>query len=252
MKNPLELLKSLSESIALYFEGEPPVPPVEQPPVTPATHTLKDGRILSVTALEAGQDAIIDGVPAPADEYELEDGQIVVVGEDGKISEVKAATPVDAPPAADPAGMSPEQMRDLAQGFAEGTPEERIAKIETISRALMEYCFGWELREATQKAIKDQAIAVYKSGFESHENEKDEKIKGLEEKLNAYEAKFSKQGEVMKQMFEVIEALAKVPQDDAPEDQHRKTSFAKTETAKTQKERYLQKIAELAKKKTEA
>ena len=113
----------------------------------------------------------------------------------------------------------------------------------------MEYCFGWELREATQKSIKDQAIAVYKSGFEAQERESEAKMKELEEKLKGYEAKFTKQGEVMTQMLELITELAKVPQEDAPEGTHRKSSFAKSEAAKTKRERLLEKIGSVGAKK---
>jgi hypothetical protein len=73
----------------------------EQPgnPAAPSGTTVKtkDGQELSVDKMEAGGVALQNGQPAPAGEYELEDGTVLVLAEGGVIAEVKAANPNPAP-----------------------------------------------------------------------------------------------------------------------------------------------------------
>ena len=50
---------------------------------------LQDGTIVQVTELAVGGIVTIDGVPAPAGEHTLEDGTVIVLGENGAIMEIK-------------------------------------------------------------------------------------------------------------------------------------------------------------------
>jgi hypothetical protein len=78
---------------------------------------------------------------------------------------VVAAEPAPVPPVPPPApqtqNLTPEQMAALASKFATGTPEERIANLEIMCKALMEYCFGWDIRQVKEKADREAAIKVY-------------------------------------------------------------------------------------------
>lgn len=60
---------------------------------------LADGTPIQVTELAVGGIVTINGTPAPAGEYTLEDGSVLVVGDNGAITEIKpaAATPETAP-----------------------------------------------------------------------------------------------------------------------------------------------------------
>lgn len=92
----LDDLKKLKEK----FLGEMPVEPAATPdPVQKNSDVqLKDGRAASVTEMAPGGVFTVDGVPAPAGEYELADGSKVVVGEGGVIdSIVPANAPVETP-----------------------------------------------------------------------------------------------------------------------------------------------------------
>lgn len=197
----------------------------------PIPYKLSDGTDIMISALEVGGDVMIEGAPAPAGTYTLEDLSSIIVGEDAKIAEIVAAPATDMNLPALPEDLSqvtPEQLRAAAQSFATGTPEERLVKLETVAKALMEYSFGWQLREAEQKALNEQAIAVYKSGFE------------------AAEQKIEKQTGIITQLLELAEELTKVPDGDPPI-QRRVSSFSRVETGKTKLSRYAeaaQKIAE--------
>lgn len=130
------------------------------------TYTLADGTPIEISELVAGGTVIVGDGPAPAGEHILSDGQTIVVDENGVITEIRpvaAPTEMTQPPEPAPTQLTPEQMQNVAQKFAVGTAEERLGNLEVLCRALMEYSFGWELREATQKAIKDQALSVYKT-----------------------------------------------------------------------------------------
>lgn len=53
--------------------------------------TLKDGTKVEVTELAVGGIVTIEGVPAPAGEHTLSDGTMIVVGDNGAITEIKPA-----------------------------------------------------------------------------------------------------------------------------------------------------------------
>lgn len=62
-------------------------------------YQLKDGTPVSIDKIEAGGVVMLNGQPAPAGQYELADGTMLMVGEGGVISEIMAAAP--AAPAVD-------------------------------------------------------------------------------------------------------------------------------------------------------
>jgi hypothetical protein len=63
--------------------------------------------------------------------------------------------------------ITPENIQAMFASFAAGTPEERLNNLEVICKALMEYNFGWQLREAQQKQLVDNALNTYKSTLEN-------------------------------------------------------------------------------------
>lgn len=63
----------------------------EPAPIQLATAKLMDGTEVEVTELAVGGIVTIQGVPAPIGEHQLEDGTIIVVGDNGAITEIKPA-----------------------------------------------------------------------------------------------------------------------------------------------------------------
>lgn len=236
MKSAKEILENIKESINKALFEETPATPAGDPAIAPEPmiYKLSDGSEIKVSALEVGGDVMIADAPAPAGTYIMEDLSSIVVGEDSKIAEIVAApAPEDMnQPASvlpeDLSRVTPEQLRAAAQSFATGTPEERLVKLETVAKALMEYSFGWQLREAEQKALNEQAIAVYKSGFE------------------AAEKKIEEQNGIITQLVELAEKLTEMPTGEIPT-QRKVSSFSRVETGKTKLNKYAeaaQKIAE--------
>jgi hypothetical protein len=70
----------------------PTTPSAIPEPVKMAIAKLKDGTEVEVTELEIGGIVTIQGVPAPIGEHELEDGTIIVLGDNGVIMEIKVVT----------------------------------------------------------------------------------------------------------------------------------------------------------------
>jgi uncharacterized short protein YbdD (DUF466 family) len=54
---------------------------------------LKDGTIVEVTELAVGGIVTIEGQPAPVGEHELESGDVIVLGDNGAIMEIKPKMP---------------------------------------------------------------------------------------------------------------------------------------------------------------
>lgn len=78
-----EIIQKLKEQFA-ELVNQP-----SQTPIALMQSTLKDGTKIEVTALEVGGIVTIEGVPAPIGKHELSDGTMIIVGENGAITEMK-------------------------------------------------------------------------------------------------------------------------------------------------------------------
>lgn len=87
---------------------------------------LADGTMVQVTELAVGGVVTIEGVPAPVGEHQLEDGTIIVVGDNGAIMEIK-------PKMEDTPSMEePPMQEDMSAKFAafESATNEKFAAYE--------------------------------------------------------------------------------------------------------------------------
>lgn len=134
-------------------------------------YTLVDGATkITISELKVGGTVTIDSKAAPEGELTLEDGTLIKVDAAGVISEITpkkdepAAAKIDEP-------VTTESLQKMAAAFADSTltPEQKLANIELCVKALMEYSFGWQLREAQSKAVTDAAILTYKENFSKQE-----------------------------------------------------------------------------------
>lgn len=106
--------------------GEPKAP--EAAPVKMMEAKLKDGTIVEVTELAVGGIVTIAGAPAPVGEHMLEDGTILVVGDNGAIMEIKPVEEAGNPAIAE----EPPMMEDMSAKFAafESATNEKFAAYE--------------------------------------------------------------------------------------------------------------------------
>jgi len=132
-------------------------------PATLTSGKLSDGTEIKYPGeLAVGTSVIVvtpEGeIPAPDGEHTLEDGTIIKT-EGGNITEIMA---VQTKPDPMPAGTV-EQMKVLQSRLEvkQATVEDRLANLEAIARVVMEYCYGWELKNEVLEDAKDKAIAAY-------------------------------------------------------------------------------------------
>jgi hypothetical protein len=119
-----------------------------------------DGKVIKYTGDELAVGAVCTLVtdagetPAPEGDIVLEDGRTLKVGKDSKVSEI-----VEKPADDTEAKMKKEKkaLEDLITKFAAGTTEERIANLEVMCKALMNYNFSYDLSQGA----KEQAIAAF-------------------------------------------------------------------------------------------
>ena len=181
-------------------------------PLTFNEYDLADGTKISADKLEVGGTVKVgDAVAAPG-EYALADGSSVTVGENGVITAVTPKPVEDM--------STPEGMRKAYDKFATGSPEERLGNLEMVAKALMEYSFGWQLREQEQKATAEAAMKVYKDN------------------LAATQATVVSQNEMLKQMFALVSEMAGAPVGDPPINTKKKSSFSNVEAKNKSLEKF--------------
>lgn len=234
-----DVMSSVKEMVAKFKKSffDQPGQDVNASGTTSTEYTLKDGTAITVDKVEVGGVVLIAGIPAPAGDHELSDGTKITVGEGGLIT---AVTPVVVDTTSNdmsnqtktPEGLI-QAIKDTVAKFAAGTPEERLANLEVIAKALMDYSFGWEIRKSEEEAQRAAAIAVYKTGlvtaqeqvtqsvaasataFESLKTEMNNKVSAvkteLEQKLTESQKTIEKQDKIITGLFELVEKLADLP-----------------------------------------
>lgn len=189
------------KKIKAFFTDQPlpepvaPVAPVEPVQLKAKEYSLADGTKVMIDKLEIGGMVTLNDAPAPMGEHILADGSKIELDAKGAIVSIEAAEP------AEPELNTPEQMQVALAAFADGVTNPDMQKMATILKAVFENVFGWQLREAQEKASRDAAIAMYQSGFAEHKQLK----------------------EGMLQLVALVEALAETPAAEPIEPQ--KTKF---------------------------
>lgn len=231
-----EILKKIKQMFS-----DMPMPGMTPAPSAPTTKTVKttDGVEIVVDKLEVGGTAIINGVAAPANTYTLEDGSSITTDATGKITAYNppvanpapAQTPNPAPAQTQQAAPAPVPVKMVAQEkfnsaecealfakFATGTPEERIANLELVCKCLMEYNFGYEMRQAKEKADRDAAIAIYTN------------------ELATVQTQMKSQKDIVTEIVSLVEQFIAEPQSSAPgsPEKNKKFSFASLKQGHTE------------------
>lgn len=194
-------------------------------PIVPAAtaaakvYKTKDGVELSITT--AGEKPVVGeivmnaGAPAIAGTWELEDGTMVTTDATGAIVTWVDPAPVTKTPeelaaeeaarvaAQVPVVLTAEAVQAMFAKFATGTPEERIANLELMCKALMECNFGYELRKGQEAA----AIQAYKDSIAPVQ----QSVTTATAAMAAAEAKVVKQDEIITGMFELLTELMATP-----------------------------------------
>ena len=130
-------------------------------PVQLATAKLADGTEVEVTELAVGGVVTIQGVPAPIGEHQLEDGTIIVVGDNGAITEIKPATTEEPP--------MQEDMNALFSAFQASTNEKFAAYEQRFA--------DYETKLNNANSIINQLLDVTKTLAETPTGTPDQSVK---------------------------------------------------------------------------
>jgi hypothetical protein len=189
-------------------------------------YTLAGGDVVSIDKMEVGGVVTKGGVAVAEGTWSLEDGTVLTTDANGVITLV---TPKAADDTQAGAAMTKEKIQQYADDVAAAAPGDQVGKLVICIKALMEYCFGWQIdnpeevedpAEAQQDAqIVQDAINVYKQGLESQ----------FEAKFDAQQLTINAQGEKIKQMLELMTQLAEVPAGDPPAGVQKKHVFTKVD-----------------------
>jgi hypothetical protein len=243
-----EILLKIKAAFDLPMPPAPPAAPAVPAAPVMKTYKLQDGVTeLSITQAgelpAAGDTVMINGVPAPANTYTLEDGSTITVDATGMITVYTAmAAPPVVPPA--PAIIAPAvpitqaQMEIMFAKFATGSTEDRIGNLETMCKALMECNYGYQIREASE----DAAVQAYKDSVALQVSSL---MASSQTALDEQKAINTKQQETITGLFELCTQLVEMPTaDPVTLTESQKAKFDKTSA----REERLQKMAEALKK----
>jgi hypothetical protein len=148
--------------------------------------TLVDGSVVQITEMIVGGVVTMNGIPAPVGEYTLADGNIIVVSDNGAITEIKSAMPEEPP-----------MMEDMGAKFSafEVTTNEKFASYETKFSAYESKFADYEAKLSKAYGLIDGLISLSKTLAETPTGKPDEAVAKQnnfkEEKKMSYDILFS-------------------------------------------------------------
>ena len=148
---------------------------------------LMDGTEIEVTEMAVGGIVTIMGVPAPMGEHQLQDGSVIVVGDNGAITEIKAAQIEEVAPV----------MEDMSAKFSafESATNEKFSSYEVKFSAYETKFADYENKLNKANQVIDALLTVTATLAETPTGTPDAAIKTntqfKEEKKVSYDILFS-------------------------------------------------------------
>ena len=149
---------------------------------------LADGvTVIEFDSLEVGKEVFIvnenGNVPLPIGEYELEDGNILEVYEDGIIGEIKAPeaqeeeAPMEQPEAEVPVEASVEPQREVKKVVKSTIEEQHFAEIEELKKQIVELKAMIEVKEEVKEEVIELEETPKPISFNPEKTNESEQIK---------------------------------------------------------------------------
>lgn len=158
-------------------------------PIQMIEATLQDGTKVQVTELAVGGIVTIDGVPAPVGEHTLEDGTVIVLGENGAIMEIK--------PKAETQEIEIEVPVDMTAKFSafESATNEKFSAYESKFAAYESRFADYESKLNKANQVIEGLLNLTKTLAEAPTGAADPVVKGAssfnEQKQKSYDILFS-------------------------------------------------------------
>jgi len=174
--NHTEILTKLKQTFNELMQQSP-----KKEEVKMMTGKLADGTEIQVTELAVGGVVTINGVPAPVGEHKLEDGTMIVVGENGAIMEIKSYKEEE----------EPAMVEDMGAKFSASATNEKFNAYETKLSAYEQKFAEFDERLSKANIVIEgllnltQTIATTPTGVadesvKANNNFKEEKVKSLD------------------------------------------------------------------------
>jgi len=181
--NHTEILTKLKQTFSELMQQSP-----KKDMVKMLDAVLADGTSVQITELAVGGIVTINGVPAPMGEHELQDGTMIVVGDNGAIMEIKS-DPIQP--------EEPPMMEDMGAKFSafESATNEKFTAYETKLSAYEQKFAEFDERLSKANIVIEgllnltQTIATTPTGIADESVKANNNFK--EEKQKSYDILFS-------------------------------------------------------------
>ena len=139
---------------------------------------LDNGTVLEAEAFEAGNEIFIltddEKVAVPVGEYTMEDGQILVVSEEGIISEIKSAEQEEEVEASEE--VSEESETELEEVEAEYATKEELAEVKSMLEEIKAMIEKKEEMSEVEEQVKEELSETPATEAITHNPEPKQKV----------------------------------------------------------------------------
>jgi hypothetical protein len=171
----MENAQSILNKVSMFFAelvGDQMTPVSGEPKATESKMMeakLKDGTIVEVTELMVGGIVTIEGVAAPIGEHMLEDGTMIVLGDNGVIMEIKPAMEEEVAPAIPEEPIGQEDMSAKFAAFESATNEKFAAYEDKFA--------AYEVKLTQANKVIEGLMQISKMLVEAPQSQADSSVK---------------------------------------------------------------------------
>lgn len=141
---------------------------------------LENGTVLEAEAFEAGNEIFIltddEKVAVPVGEYQMEDGQILVVSEEGIIGEIKSAEQEEEVEASEEVSEELETETELEEVEAEYATKEELAEVRSLVEEIKQMIEKKEEMSEVEEQVKEELSETPATEAITHNPEPKQKV----------------------------------------------------------------------------
>ena len=154
---------------------------IEQSQVVELAQTkLDNGTVLEAEAFESGNEIFIltddEKVAVPVGEYTMEDGQILVVSEEGIIGEIKSAEQEEEVEASEEVSEELETETELEEVEAEYATKEELAEVRSLVEEIKQMIEKKEEMSEVEEQVKEELSETPATEAITHNPEPKQKV----------------------------------------------------------------------------
>ena len=156
---------------------------------------LENGTVLEAEAFESGKEIFIltddEKVAVPVGEYQMEDGQILVVSEEGIIGEIKSAEQEEEVEASEEVSEELETETELEEVEAEYATKEELAEVRSLVEEIKQMIEKKEEMSEVEEQVKEELSETPATEAITHNPEPKQKV-SLKYSQNRKQSTFDK------------------------------------------------------------